>query len=74
MNGNILQCYPVILHSQVISPSDVTSVSAFHVQSIRFPRSITLAGNITLGDVIAVSTVVVVRIRYNKTIIALVRG
>ena len=47
MQGNILQCYTVILPSQVIVPS---------------------------GDVITVSAVAVVRIRYNNTIVALVQG
>ena len=63
MQGNILSCYPVILPSQVILLSDVTSVSAFNMQLI-----------LPSGDVIAVSSVTVVRIRYNKTIVALVQG
>ena len=71
MQGNILQCYPVILPSQVILPFDVTWVSAFLV-----------LGNILQcypvkllsGDVIAVSAVAVVRIWYNKRIVALVQG
>ena len=69
MQGNILLYYPVMLPSQVILLSDTTSVSTFHMQ-----------GNILLvlgvpailpsGEVIAVSSVTVVRIRYNKTIVA----
>ena len=54
MQGNILSCYPVILPSQVILLSDVTSVSEFHMQGnillvSGFPAiRITLADNITL--------------------------
>ena len=72
MQGNILSCYPVILPSQVILPPDVTSVSAFHVQGIvyRVPSQLILPS----GDVIAVRAVTVVRTRYNKTMVALVRG
>ena len=32
MQGYSLSCYPVILPSQVILPSDVSSVRAFHMQ------------------------------------------
>ena len=57
MQGNILLCYPVILHSQVILPSDLTCVSAFHVQ-----RNFLSGFSAVLpsGDVIAVSAVAVV--------------
>ena len=58
MQGNILSCYPVILLSQIILPSDVTSVSR-----VIFYQVILLS-----GEVIAVSAVAVVRIQYNVRI------
>ena len=69
MQINILQCYPVILPSQVVLPSDVSSVSEFHVQG-----NVILISQLILpsGDVIAVNAVV--RIPCNETIIAFVRG
>ena len=77
MQGNILSCDPVILPSQVTLPSDVTLVSAFHMQgNILASFLAILPSQVILpsGDVIAVSAVAVVRMRYNKTIVALVRG
>ena len=47
MQGNILLCYPVILFLQVILPSDVTLVSAFHLQGnilSGFPAILTYHG------------------------------
>ena len=71
MQGNILLCYPAIFTSQVILPSDVISVGTFHaLGNILSSRPALLP----TGDGIAVSAVAVVRIRYNKTIVALVRG
>ena len=79
MQCNILSCYPVILPSQVILLSDITSVSAFNMQGnilLVSGSPAILHSQVILpsGDVIAVSSVTVVRIRYNKTIVALVQG
>ena len=61
MQGSILSCYPVIL------PSDVTSVSAFHVLAklSGFPTIVPAQVILPSGDVIATSAVAVVRIWYN---------
>ena len=79
MQGNILPCYPVILRSQVILLSGVTSVSAFHMHGnillvSAFPAILPSQVILPSGDVIAVSSVAVVRIRYNRTVVALVQG
>ena len=64
-----------MLLSQVIWPSDVTLVSAFHMKGnflADFPAILPSQVIVHPGHVIAVSVVAVVRIRYNKTIV--VRG
>ena len=78
MQSNILPCYPVILTSLVILLSDVTSVSAFHVQGnillvSGFPAKLPMQVILLSGDVSAVSSAVV-RIPYNKTMVVLVHG
>ena len=65
MQGNNLPCFPVILPSRVILPSDV---SAFHVQGNILSA---FSAILPSGDIVAVSAVAVLRIRYNKTILAL---
>ena len=62
MQGNILSCYLVILPSQVILLSNVTSVSAFHMQGnislvSGFPAILPSQVILPSGDVIAVSSV-----------------
>ena len=55
-----------------ITPSDVTSVSAFHVQCnilSGFPALLPSHVILPSDEVIAVSAVAVVRIRYNKSIV-----
>ena len=77
MQGNILSHYPVILPSQVILPSDVTSVSTFHEQGnilSGFPAILPLHVIFTSGDVIAVSAVAIINIRYNKQLLPLYEG
>ena len=77
MQGNVLSCYPVILPSQVILPSNVTSVSTFHMQGnilSGFPAMLPLQVILPSGDVIVFSAVAVVRVRSIKTIVALVQG
>ena len=77
MQGHILQCYSVILRSQVILPSDITSVSTFHVQGKIlqcYPVILPLQVILTFGDITAVSVAAVLGIWYNKTIVALVQG
>ena len=77
MHGNILQCYPVILPSQVIMHNEITLVSAFHVQGNILLSFLAILPSLVIlpsDDVIATSADAVVRIRYNKTIVALVRG
>ena len=78
MQGNILSCYHVILPSQVILLFDATSVSAFHMQGnillvSDFPVVLPSQVILPSGDVIAVSSFAVVRMQYNKTIVALVQ-
>ena len=70
MESNILPGYSVTLTTQMILPSAVTSVSAFHEQSniqysVRFPSNITPSRGL-----IVVNAVAILRIRYNtcKTI------
>ena len=66
MQGYILSCYPVILPSQVILPTDITLISTFHMQgnilcgvSAILPLQVILPS----GDVIAVSALRVLRTR-----------
>ena len=75
MQGNILSYYPVILPSLVILPSDISSVSIFHLQGnilSGFPAILPSWVILPYGEVIAVSAVAVVTIRYNKKIVVLV--
>ena len=77
MLGNVLSCYLVILPSQIILPSDFTSVSIFHVQGnilSGFPTTLPSQVILPSGDVIPVRADAVVRIWYNKTVVALVQG
>ena len=74
--GNIAGKTDRILPLQLIMPSDVSSVSAFHVQGNILLGSLALLPSQVIlpsGDVIAVRAVAVVRNRYNKTTVALVR-
>ena len=60
MQGNILSCHSVILPSQVILPSDFTSVRAFHMQCnilSGLPAILPSLVILPSGDVIAVSAV-----------------
>ena len=73
MQGNTLSCYPVMLPSHVI-PSDVTLVGAFYLQDnilSGFPAILPLQEILLSGNITAVA---VVRMWYNKTIVALARG
>ena len=77
MQGNILSHYPVILPSQVILPSDVTSVSTFHEHGnilSGFPAILPLHVILPSGDVIAVSAVAIIKIWYNKQSLPLNEG
>ena len=77
MQANILSYYSVILPLQVILLSDVTLVSAFHVQgNILSGFLAILPSQVILPscDVIAVSAVAAVRSRYNKTMLPLYEG
>ena len=65
MQDNILSCYLVILTSQGIIPSAVISRAGEY--SIRFPAILLSQVTLPSADVITVSAVTVVRIRYNKT-------
>ena len=68
---------PCIIISQVILPSDITLVSAFHVQGnilSSFPAILSSQVIVPSSDINAVSAVAVIRIGYNKTIVALVQG
>ena len=80
LQGKFLQCYHVILGSQVILPSYVTLVSLFHVQgnilqcySVILPLVEILPSDATLVSTYYVEGAVV-RIWYNKTVVALVQG
>ena len=68
MQGNILYCYPVILPSRVMLPSDFTLVSAFYVQDnilSDFPAILPSQIILYTGDVIVVSAGAIVRIQYD---------
>ena len=65
MRGSILSCFIVILPSQVKLPSNISS-SYLAI----FPSQVILP----FRDVVVVSVVAVVKIRYNKIIVALIRG
>ena len=74
MQGNILSGHIVILTSQVILLSDVTSLRAFHVQGNILSGYLSILPSqviFTSVDVITVIAFAVVRIRFNKTIITL---
>ena len=72
MQGNIMSCVLVILPLQVVLPSDVTSVSEFHVHVSGFPIILPSQVILPFGDIIAASAVAVVRIWYNKAIVEVV--
>ena len=75
MDDRIVYIARIETTMQVKILCEVTSVSAFHVQGIKFlgfPAILPSEVLFSAGDVIAVSAVAVVRTRCNKTINALV--